>query len=406
VPIRVHLNGIYRWNRNEEHGVGMAPLDSLQAGGFWPPAYPAVPAGDEVQVNDQLLLRAGLEFVTRPLDLFTEFSVDMLPRMSQLAFEELPLLLTQGALVKFRNGLGVKLAADVSLQQDDPAPEVARLPDWRLTLAVTWRVGLARGDRDQDGIGDAADACPGEAEDFDGFEDQDGCPDPDNDQDGIPDRRDLAPSLPEDPDGFEDDDGRPDMDNDGDGIPDAEDGCPDEPEDFDGDRDMDGCPDLQRDDGDDGSPRQLGCSSRSLASSQSASISCSDAASRLRPWRRKASSTYLKRPVNFATVDASAASGSTPRKRARLATEKSMSPSSSAMRRGSPPASASRSSPASSTILPCTCAAVSHSKPTAATSRCTVMARRSGGSDRGILSSRPGSASPRARASASFMSRQ
>ncbi len=252
VPLRVHLNGIYRWNRNEVRGVGMAPLDSLRSGGFWPPAYPGVPAGEAVQWNDQLLLRGGLEFITRPLDLFTEFSVDMLPRSAHLQFGELPLLLTQGALVKFRNGLGVKLAAAVSLQDDDPAPEVARLPDWRLTLGVTWRLGLARGDRDQDGLGDAQDACPDEAEDFDGFQDQDGCPDLDNDQDGVPDAKDLAPDLPEDLDGFEDDDGRPDRDNDADGIPDAQDQCPNEPEDFDGDRDTDGCPDLQRDSDGDG----------------------------------------------------------------------------------------------------------------------------------------------------------
>ncbi len=30
------------------------------------------------------------------------------------------------------------------------------------------------------------DQCPNDPEDKDGFEDQDGCPDPDNDHDGIP----------------------------------------------------------------------------------------------------------------------------------------------------------------------------------------------------------------------------
>ncbi len=37
-------------------------------------------------------------------------------------------------------------------------------------------VALAEGDSDGDGIDDAVDACPEEAEDFDGFEDEDGCP--------------------------------------------------------------------------------------------------------------------------------------------------------------------------------------------------------------------------------------
>ena len=40
-------------------------------------------------------------------------------------------------------------------------------------------------DNDQDSILDVDDACPMEAEDFDNFEDEDGCPDTDNDQDGL-----------------------------------------------------------------------------------------------------------------------------------------------------------------------------------------------------------------------------
>ncbi len=99
-------------------------------------------------------------------------------------------------------------------------------------------------DNDGDGILDAEDRCPNEAEDMDGFEDEDGCPDPDNDGDGIPDDRDRCPNEAEDPDGFEDEDGCPDPDNDGDGIPDAEDRCPDEPETFNGYADEDGCPDF------------------------------------------------------------------------------------------------------------------------------------------------------------------
>jgi outer membrane protein OmpA-like peptidoglycan-associated protein len=110
-------------------------------------------------------------------------------------------------------------------------------------------VFLSTGDMDRDGIPDRLDACPRDPEDFDGFEDTDGCPDEDNDQDGIPDTVDACPDSPEDRDGFQDTDGCPDPDNDGDGIPDAADGCPDAAEDLDGFRDQDGCPDLD-DDGD------------------------------------------------------------------------------------------------------------------------------------------------------------
>ena len=76
------------------------------------------------------------------------------------------------------------------------------------------------GDNDGDGIPDNVDKCPTDPEDKDGFQDEDGCPDPDNDGDGIPDKRDKCPNEPEDKDGFQDDDGCPDPDNDGDGIAD------------------------------------------------------------------------------------------------------------------------------------------------------------------------------------------
>lgn len=65
-------------------------------------------------------------------------------------------------------------------------------------------------DPDGDGIFDEADQCPDQPEDHDGFQDEDGCPDPDNDGDGIPDGEDLCPLDAEDVDGFQDDDGCPD----------------------------------------------------------------------------------------------------------------------------------------------------------------------------------------------------
>lgn len=65
-------------------------------------------------------------------------------------------------------------------------------------------------DRDGDGLGDDADKCPDDPEDFDGFEDQDGCPEPDNDRDGILDVHDKCPNQPETRNGYQDDDGCPD----------------------------------------------------------------------------------------------------------------------------------------------------------------------------------------------------
>jgi len=106
------------------------------------------------------------------------------------------------------------------------------------------------GDRDGDGYKDDVDKCPDDPEDFDGFEDADGCPDPDNDKDGILDVDDKCPNNPENRNGVEDQDGCPegvDGDKDGDGIPDSLDKCPNDPEDKDGFQDQDGCPDPDND---------------------------------------------------------------------------------------------------------------------------------------------------------------
>jgi outer membrane protein OmpA-like peptidoglycan-associated protein len=102
-------------------------------------------------------------------------------------------------------------------------------------------------DTDGDRIPDASDRCPTQPEDFDNFEDADGCPDPDNDGDGVPDATDKCPFEPEDRDGVEDADGCPEIDNDNDGIPDAKDACPDRAEDLDEFQDGDGCPDPDND---------------------------------------------------------------------------------------------------------------------------------------------------------------
>jgi OOP family OmpA-OmpF porin len=106
------------------------------------------------------------------------------------------------------------------------------------------------GDRDGDGIKDDVDKCPDDPEDRDGFQDEDGCPDPDNDQDGILDKNDACPNDPETKNGIADEDGCPDGvdgDRDHDGIKDSKDKCPDDPEDKDGFEDLDGCPDPDND---------------------------------------------------------------------------------------------------------------------------------------------------------------
>jgi outer membrane protein OmpA-like peptidoglycan-associated protein len=122
--------------------------------------------------------------------------------------------------------------------------ETGANPDVRAFIGIVFEPNI--GDRDGDGIKDDVDKCPDDPEDFDQFEDTDGCPDPDNDQDGILDVDDLCPNDPEDKDGFEDEDGCPDLDNDKDRILDQDDKCPNEPETYNGFEDEDGCPDRGR----------------------------------------------------------------------------------------------------------------------------------------------------------------
>lgn len=102
-------------------------------------------------------------------------------------------------------------------------------PDVRALASVGF-VGDAIVDTDADGTPDAHDACPFEAEDRDGHEDGDGCPEvEDQDRDGVLDAVDACPNAAEDLDGFQDADGCPDPDNDADGVPDESDRCPLEP---------------------------------------------------------------------------------------------------------------------------------------------------------------------------------
>ena len=129
-------------------------------------------------------------------------------------------------------------------------------PDFRAYLQVAAaRLKDPVYDTDNDGYLDPDDQCPLDPEDFDTFQDLDGCSDPDNDGDTVADVDDECPMVAEDADGFEDADGCVDPDNDRDGVPDVDDGpvvdgfgtCRDDPEDSDGFEDDDGCSDPDND---------------------------------------------------------------------------------------------------------------------------------------------------------------
>ncbi len=154
--------------------------------------------------------------------------------------ESSPMEFLVGPKLQHRSGLGAGLGAGAALTHGYGAPA------YRIVATLAY-LKPNPSDRDGDRIPDTIDACPDEPEDKDGFQDDDGCPEPDNDRDGVPDVIDHCPLEPEDRDGFQDDDGCPDPDNDRDGLLDAVDSCPNEPEDRDDFQDDDGCPDPDND---------------------------------------------------------------------------------------------------------------------------------------------------------------
>ncbi len=152
--------------------------------------------------------------------------------------------LSQGDFVKAREHL---MLAEDNARLADQMSDHDACRDKQVAIVVKKAKKLPE-DQDGDGILDKDDQCPVDPEDFDTFEDEDGCPDLDNDKDGIQDLNDLCLFVPEDIDGFQDEDGCPEVDNELDGIADINDQCPLKAEDFDGYQDDDGCPDTDNDD--------------------------------------------------------------------------------------------------------------------------------------------------------------
>jgi hypothetical protein len=236
---RLHFNFGYHW-----HG------DS-RARGFEgvPPFYlePVYPAGSK----DRLDMRGALELRAERLTLFAEILLDQI-LAREVRFRESAMFLTPGLRYSVSESVSFLLGSKIALASDDEQTQKYRppediYPEWQLVFGVSWsRVGPGA-DRDADGVPDFRDRCPRAAEDLDGFDDDDGCPDTDNDGDGIVDVFDGSPDEREDFDGHQDSDGVPDLDNDGDGVPDDGDDCPDEPEDADGILDEDGCPEEDAD---------------------------------------------------------------------------------------------------------------------------------------------------------------
>jgi outer membrane protein OmpA-like peptidoglycan-associated protein len=256
-----------------------------------------------VDAGDSVDLGLGLSYEISPKLIGTaeangSFSFSALRALSQEAAGatgDIPAEARAGARVKLAPGFWLPVGAGAGLSNGLGAP------DFRLFAGVLFSPEQAElpVDADQDGIVDSRDACPNLPEDQNGLEDGDGCPDdpdqdglasaqdqcpnvaglaslagcPDEDEDGFADAKDQCPREAEDKNGLEDSDGCPDdpdqdgivsasdqcptvaglgsfagcPDSDGDGLADASDKCPASAEDFDKIKDEDGCPETDAD---------------------------------------------------------------------------------------------------------------------------------------------------------------
>lgn len=234
--------------------------------------------------RNRLLNGVAAAYNSQSIQAGLEFSAETVIQ-DEMSLTKSPVRISPFATYKLPMGLGLILAGDFSLADDDII-----IPDFEINFGINYtfaprakspqawtksdsktvpardliavdEAGISspmpsdpNRDRDNDGLVDAIDRCPLQAEDKDGFQDEDGCPDPDNDGDGIHDIADGAPNDPETLNNYYDSDGVPDdptgrayPDADRDGIPDSWDLAVYDPEDYDGWEDWDGKPDVDND---------------------------------------------------------------------------------------------------------------------------------------------------------------
>jgi outer membrane protein OmpA-like peptidoglycan-associated protein len=160
---------------------------------------------ENVTWNDQLSFRTGAGYdITPDMGLSAELA-------GHVAYSA-PLANRAGTPMEWLLGGWGYVAEDVVVRAGTGTGITPGLgsPDFRAMVGVGYEPRPSR-DTDGDGLFDATDRCPELAEDMDGFQDRDGCPEDDNDGDGFGDLSDPCPNEAEDLDGYLDDDGCPDL---------------------------------------------------------------------------------------------------------------------------------------------------------------------------------------------------
>lgn len=171
------LNSRLHWAEETQLSVPMGPFASFDAG-------VAVGVGERIDLSAEVSTDTQLD---RFLGLGQGTAVEATAGLRFAASESLAL----------RLGVGRGLSDGIGA------------PNWRALAGLTWAPPAQVQDLDGDGLVDLRDKCPERAEDLDGYEDQDGCPESDNDSDGIVDIADSCPLEAEDVDGWRDGDGCP-----------------------------------------------------------------------------------------------------------------------------------------------------------------------------------------------------
>ncbi len=244
---RLSLNVGYRYNYTSATVLNLHPDDELRVGlGMGFPLTNGAEIGLELvaatNVSPFLMSEVGasvLDPAHTPAELTLSFRPPAAGRLIKPTIGGGPGL-TKGFGTPDGRGFGMLRVSNWPPAEEEepppppPEPEVVEAPPPPQPTVA---------DRDGDGLIDTKDRCPDDPEDWDNWEDRDGCPDNDNDFDKLWDWDDRCPNEPEDRDGWEDEDGCPDPDNDMDGLPDLIDVCPDEAEIYNGFEDDDGCPD-------------------------------------------------------------------------------------------------------------------------------------------------------------------
>jgi hypothetical protein len=172
---------------------------------------PARPHGNEIVTA--IAGEVGLPWLSRVLTLGDSTRAWAVGELTKVTGDSIDAGARGASPGELRAGLRLAVADGWSVSALGGAgftPDDVGSPRWRLAFGVTYDRAPSTTDLDEDGIIDARDRCRRAAEDVDGYEDRDGCPDADDDGDGIADELDKCTLSAEDKDGFDDDDGCPD----------------------------------------------------------------------------------------------------------------------------------------------------------------------------------------------------